>query len=149
MKTTAKILLCWSKRRSKSIAEAWARLLPLVIKDIQPIVSTEFQKGKDWPVLLRRDLTESRAGIVFLTPENVDAPWIHFEAGALATAVQSDGGIFTYIYGFDPGQLNGPLGSYQSTIATRDDTRKTIAGSGTLIFGIKTPDLARKRQIMM
>jgi hypothetical protein len=91
MKTTAKIFLCWSKRRSKSIAEAWARLLPLVIKDIQPIVSTEFQKGKDWPVLLRRDLTESRAGIVFLTPENVDAPWIHFEAGALATAVQSDG----------------------------------------------------------
>lgn len=49
MKTPEKIFLCWSKRRSRSIATAWAALLPEVIKDIQPIVSTEFQKGRNGP----------------------------------------------------------------------------------------------------
>ena len=127
MKTPEKIFLCWSKRRSRSIATAWAALLPEVIKDIQPIVSTEFQKGKEWSMLLRRDLDEARTGIVFLTPENVDAPWIHFEAGALATAVgRRNGDVFTYVYGFDAGQLAGPLSAYHSTVATRVDTQRLV-----------------------
>ena len=86
MKIPEKIFLCWSKFRSRSIATAWAKLLPEIIEGVEPVLSTEFQKGKEWSRLLRRDLDKARTGIVFLTPENVDAPWIHFEAGALATA---------------------------------------------------------------
>ena len=127
METTEKIFLCWSKRRSGSIAAACAKMLPEIISGIQPIVSTEFQKGKEWSRLLRKDLGEARTGIVFLTPENVDSPWIHFEAGALATAVGSrDGDVFTYVYGFDPSRLAGPLSAYHSTVATRDDTFRLV-----------------------
>src|SRR4029077_2327530 len=122
-----KIFLCWSKTRSKRIAEGGARLLPQIIKGIQPIVSTEFRKGKEWSRLLRRDLDQARTGIVFLTPENVDAPWIHFEAGAPAAGVgHRDGDVFTYLYGFDPGQLAGPLSAYHSTVATKDDTERLV-----------------------
>jgi hypothetical protein len=127
MESPEKIFLCWSKSRSGSIAAAWAKLLPEIIKSVQPIVSTEFHKGKEWSRQLRQDLDEARTGIVFLTPENVDSPWIHFEAGALATAVgHRDGDVFTYIYGFDPGRLTGPLSAYHSTVATRDDTRRLV-----------------------
>lgn len=127
METQDKIFLCWSKHRSRAIATAWATLLPEIINDIHPVVSTEFQKGKEWSKLLRKDLDEARAGIVFLTPENVDAPWIHFEAGALATAVgHRDGDVFTYIYGLDPGRLAGPLSAYHSTVATKDDTERLV-----------------------
>ena len=74
-----------------------------------------------------QDLDEARTGIVFLTPENVASPWMHFEAGALAKAVGSrQGSLFTYVYGFDPGKLNGPLSTYQSTVATREDTRRLL-----------------------
>jgi hypothetical protein len=80
MEIPEKVFLCWSKCRSKAIAEAWERLLPEIIQGVQPVLSTEFQKGKEWSKELRWDLDQARTGIVFLTPENVDAPWIHFEA---------------------------------------------------------------------
>jgi hypothetical protein len=126
MEPNKKIFLCWSKSRSKAIAEKWASLLPK-IGDIQPILSTEFKKGQEWSAMLRKDLDQAKTGIVFLTPENVSSPWIHFEAGALAKAVGSrQGSLFTYVYGFDPGKLNGPLSTYQSTAATREDTRRLL-----------------------
>jgi hypothetical protein len=128
MEISEKIFLCWSKRRSKAIAGAWDRLLPEIIKGVKTVLSTEFQKGKEWSKLLRRDLDEAKTGIVFLTPENVDTPWIHFEAGALATAVgKRDGDVFTYVYGFDQGKLAGPLSAYQSTVATREDTQRLVS----------------------
>jgi hypothetical protein len=90
------------------------------------VLSTEFQKGEEWFQLLRRGLDNARTGIVFLTPENADAPWIHFEAGALATAVGNRHSLFTYVYVFDPGSLTGPLSAYQSTVATKEDTHRLV-----------------------
>lgn len=126
MEPVKTIFLCWSKDRSKAIAEGWAHLLPEIVK-CRPMLSTEFQKGRDWSAILRKNLDEAATGIVFLTPENVAAPWIHFEAGALATAVgRRSGDVFTYVYGFDPGKLEGPLADYQSTIATKEDTWRLL-----------------------
>ena len=126
MEPPKKVFLCWSKDRSKAIAEGWAKLLPEIVSG-KPILSTEFQKGREWSTMLRNDLNKAKTGIIFLTPENVVAPWIHFEAGALATAVGSrNGEVFTYIYGFDPGRLAGPLSAYQSTVATKQDTRRLV-----------------------
>jgi hypothetical protein len=126
MEPPKKVFLCWSKDRSKAIAQGWAKLLPEIVGG-KPILSTEFQKGREWSTTLRNDLNEAKTGIIFLTPENVAAPWIHFEAGALATAVGSrNGEVFTYVYGFDPGKLAGPLSAYQSTVATKVDTRRLV-----------------------
>ena len=126
MEPPKKVFLCWSKDRSKAIAEGWAKLLPEIVRG-RPILSTEFQKGREWSSMLRNDLNEAKTGIIFLTPENVVAPWIHFEAGALATAVGNrNGEVFIYVYGFDPGKLGGPLSAYQSTVATKQDTRRLI-----------------------
>ncbi len=131
---TDKIFLCWSKSRSKAVAGAWAKLLPEIIQGITPILSTRFQKGKEWYRLLRRDLDEAKTGIVFLTPENLNSPWIHFEAGALATAVGNhDGDVFTYLYNLDPGQLTGPLTAYHSTVATKEDTRRLVVDLSTAL----------------
>jgi len=126
MEPIKKVFLCWSKDRSKAIAEGWAKLLPEIVNG-EPILSTEFKKGREWSTVLRNDLDEAKTGIVFITPENVASPWIHFEAGALATAVASrNGEVFTYVYGFDPGKLAGPLSAYQSTVSTKEDTRRLV-----------------------
>lgn len=138
MEPPKKVFLCWSKDRSKAIAEGWAKLLPEIVSG-KPILSTEFQKGREWSTMLRNDLNEAKTGIIFLTPENVVAPWIHFEAGALATAVANrNGEVFTYIYGFDPGRLAGPLSAYQSTVATKQDTRRLVHDL-CLAMGSKQP----------
>ena len=126
MEPPKKIFLCWSKDRSKAIAQAWAKLLPEIVTG-KPILSIEFQKGREWSAILRKDLDEAKTGIVFLTPENLASPWLHFEAGALATAVgRRNGDVFTYIYGFDPGKLAGPLSAYQSTVAAKEDTWRLV-----------------------
>jgi len=77
MEPPKKIFLCWSKNRSKVIAEGWAKLLPEIVTG-KPILSTEFQKGREWSTTLRDDLNDAKTGIIFLTPENV--------ARAVATA---------------------------------------------------------------
>src|SRR4051794_23685778 len=129
-----KIFLCWSKLRSRVIAEAWAGMLPNIIKDVQPVLSTEFQKGTEWSRQLLRDLKQASTGIVFLTPENMQAPWIHFEAGALATAMGNCGGdLFTYCYDFDPSRLVGPFSAYHSTTATKEDSRRLISDLCTVL----------------
>lgn len=120
------VFLCWSKARSREIAHAWESLLPTLV-DVRAVMSTEFTKGRDWWTALRQTLGAARTGVVFLTPENVSSPWLHYEAGALATAMgERDGTLFTYVVGFDSGTLTGPLASYQSTVATREDTFRLI-----------------------
>src|SRR5215472_5329868 len=46
MEPPKKVFLCWSKDRSKAIAEGWAKLLPEIVSG-KPILSTEFQKGRE------------------------------------------------------------------------------------------------------
>ena len=60
-----------------------------------------------------------------LTPGCVRAPWLNFEAGALASAV--DGRLYTYLHGVKPEQLSGPLSAFQSTSSNEDDTRRLVA----------------------
>ena len=69
MEPPKKVFLCWSKNRSKVIAEGWAKLLPEIVTG-KPILSTEFQKGREWSTTLRNDLNDAKTWIIFLTPEN-------------------------------------------------------------------------------
>jgi hypothetical protein len=43
----------------------------------------EIGKGERWSINLAKELESSNFGLVCLTPENVNAPWLHFEAGAI------------------------------------------------------------------
>ena len=78
-----KVFICWSERRSKQLAEALHQWLPSVLKDLAPTYSPDISKGELWFDSIHQELNSSQAGIVCLTPENMDSAWIHFEAGAL------------------------------------------------------------------
>ena len=49
----------------------------------------DIEKGENWDKILSQELEECRYGIVCLTPENINAPWINFEAGAIAKSLDS------------------------------------------------------------
>jgi len=79
------VLICWSGQLSQRIAEELRAWLPRVIPAIEVFFSPEdIHPGKRWAEKLAAVLEESQFGLLCLTEENVDRPWISFEAGALS-----------------------------------------------------------------
>src|SRR5947209_19321189 len=83
------VFIGWAGERSGYIAQALRSWLECLSLDVQPWLSSlDLAKGVVWWEELQRQLKSSAAGILCLTPDNKDSPWLHFEAGALARSVK-------------------------------------------------------------
>src|SRR5208337_5095668 len=117
-----KVFLSWSGDRSRAVAQALREWLPYVIQAVSPWLSTvHVQVGARWSNELAFQLEEARIGIICLTPENLSAPWILYEAGALSRALKP-AWVCPYLFGFSPAELTGPWAQFQAVIANRDGT---------------------------
>jgi len=121
-----KVLISWSGDASKHIAFALHNWLPFFLPTVMPWMSEkDIAKGKSW----RRELTEEiknvSIGIVCLTPENIDSPWLHFEAGAIAKAIEGTH-VCTYLYKLTPTDIRGPFSEFQHTMVNERDTKNLI-----------------------
>jgi len=68
-----------------------------------------------------------KVGIICLTPENLSADWILYEAGALSKTLDAKTRVCTYLLaGLESTNLKPPLGLFQWTKADKADTRKLI-----------------------
>ena len=115
------IFISWSGARSKAIAEALHEWLPLVIQNVEPWMSkNSIGKGLRGEGEMAKSLEEAQVGIICLTPTNLHADWILFEAGALSKI--SDAHVCTYLWELKPSQVERPLGQFQHTLATREET---------------------------
>jgi len=74
---------------------------------------------------MARELDETRVGIICLTPENLNAPWILFEAGALSKTLEETY-VCPYLLDVRPADLKGPLAQFQAATAEEEDTRKVV-----------------------
>jgi hypothetical protein len=120
-----RIFICWSGEQSKQVATAMDSWLPTIFGADSTFYSEKsIEKGTRWFEVVNLELNRATAGLVCVTLENVLAPWIHFEAGALAKAV--DQKLFTYLHGLEPIDLDGPLSAYQYTRATEEDTKRLV-----------------------
>src|SRR5262249_7731256 len=61
-----------------------------------------------------------------LTPENLDARWLNFEAGAISKIVSSSH-VCPYLLELEPTDVTGPLSQFQATKMTRTETLKLVA----------------------
>lgn len=120
-----KLFICWSGARSQRIAQAMHDWLPLVIPGLEPFLSSDMSKGSRWFEIVGRELNGSRAGLLCLTPENRESPWLHFEAGALLRESQATH-IYTYLFEMKAIDLTGPLAAFQSTECSQADTRRLV-----------------------
>ena len=148
-----RVFICWSGDRGLKFASAcrdW--ILKVIGEQLDPALSVDIEKGGLWFDDLMDTLRESRAGIVCLTPEGIASPWIHFEAGILAKALEGNGDpaatqaspplrIFPVLFGVDGTALKGPLAAFQGTSATdKDDTWRLIESLLTVIPDDARPD---------
>lgn len=117
------IFISWSGERSKVVAQALRGWIPDVIQAARPWVSgVDIRAGMRWSREVDQQLRDTQFGILCLTKENQAAPWLVFEAGALAKSVEG-ASVCPYLIDLAPGELlNGPLTAFQAKRATREDT---------------------------
>ena len=117
------VFISWSGPQSKQVAEALRLYLPSMIQAIKPwLSSSDVEAGARWATDIAENLQKSKVGVLCLTPANLDAPWIHFEAGALAKTIEH-----TYVCPFltdlKETDVKGPLTQFQMKSADEEGTR--------------------------
>jgi len=121
-----KLFISWSGDRSLFVARALHEWIPGIINDAEPWLSKEdIAKGAHWPSDLKKGLEESKFGIICLTPENAENPWVLFESGALWKAF-GDARVCPYLLDLEPSEVRPPLGHFQASKIDKEDTWKLV-----------------------
>ncbi|MBY4767334.1 TIR domain-containing protein [Burkholderia ambifaria] len=121
-----KVFISWSGPTSHQVAVALRDWLPQVVQSIKPYVSSEdIDKGARWSSDIAKELDGSEYGIVCLTQDNLTAPWINFEAGALGKSIDKSK-VSPFLFRMERSQVQGPLVQFQFTVFERNDVFKLL-----------------------
>ncbi|WP_128535917.1 toll/interleukin-1 receptor domain-containing protein [Mucilaginibacter gilvus] len=121
-----KVFISWSGETSRNIAEILRQWLPSVIQSVKPYYSPDdITKGTRWGSEIAKELDESKVGIICLTKDNLNSPWIMFEAGALSKNIDSSK-VCPILFGIDPSDIQGPLVQFQAAKFNREEIKKVV-----------------------
>ena len=121
-----KVFLSWSGHKSHQVALVFRDWLPSVIQSITPYVSSEdIDKGARWSTDIAKELEDSSFGILCVTKENLEAPWLLFEAGALSKMMDK-ASVCPFIFDLKRAEVKGPILQFQSTIFEKEDVKKLL-----------------------
>ena len=121
-----KVFLSWSGHKSHKIAIVFRDWFPSVIQSIVPYVSSEdIDKGARWSTDIAKELEDSTFGILCVTKENINAPWLTFEAGALSKTIEKSF-VCPFLFDIKRSEVDGPILQFQSTIFDREDIKKLV-----------------------
>lgn len=123
----SKVFISWSGPVAKLFAERFSVWLSDVIQGVQCFFSPEdIAMGTSWVSTISSKLNEHSIGIICLTPENVGAPWIQFEAGALYKGLPTSRVCPLLIGGLERQHVTGPLTIFQMAMPTKEDVFKLV-----------------------
>ncbi|MFM5738568.1 toll/interleukin-1 receptor domain-containing protein [Aeromonas veronii] len=115
-----KVFLSWSGERSRLVATLLDEWLRCVLQAIRPWISTkDIDRGSLWFSEIQDQLQDVTTGIICLTQENKEKPWILFEAGALAKGL-SNSRVCTLLIDLEPHDIRDPLAQFNHTKPDRD-----------------------------
>lgn len=110
-----KIFISWSKHRSKAVASLFHELLKSLFVDTEIWISSkDLDAGTNWFGEIQEHLKGTNFGIVFVTKENKDNPWLLFEAGALAKDFEL-ANLCTVLVDVESHDIEPPLSLFQAT----------------------------------
>lgn len=151
-----KVFLSWSEDWSELVAKELARCLTIVLR-VKPFLSSkDLRSGSQWYEEIARALGKTKFGIVCLTPENLEAPWILFEGGAIAkTSAEVQSELTTQgkaarksylcpylIGGLKPAQIKAPFSHYYCRESSREDTLALFMDINSVLREVEGPDAA-------
>ena len=120
-----KVFISWSGNLSNKLADAVKQWLPSVLQFVKPYFTpSDIEKGAKWASDITNELASSDIGIICLTKDNLDEPWILFESGALSRNLNSR--ACTLLFGIDSTDLKGPLTTFQTTKFEKNDFKRLV-----------------------
>jgi hypothetical protein len=121
------IFISWSGELSKAIAEELRTWMPSVLQFAKPYFTpNDVEKGAKWSSEISKKLSDTHIGVLCLTRENIEKPWILFEAGALSKDLDNSK-VCSILFGIDNTDLSGPLTTFQTTHFEKADFKKLMS----------------------
>lgn len=115
-----KIFISWSGAKSKIIAQALREWLPLILQYVKPWLSeSDIVAGERWEQSVAKELSSSYFGIICVTPDNINSPWLLFEAGALAKSLEKSR-VIPLLHDLEFSDISGPLAQFQAKKMNQD-----------------------------
>lgn len=125
------VFISWSQERSNAVAQALYDWIPTIIQSVKPWMSDhDIAKGTRGLPAIAKELEAANFGIICLTPENLTAPWLLFEAGALSKR-QDDARLWTLLYDLEHTDVTGPLAQFQHTKTEKEDVWRLLQAINT------------------
>ena len=121
-----RVFISWSGESSHQVANIlyeWLRMMK--IPGLELYISDEMEKGALCFAELVSELKSADCGVLCITRENVSAPWLLFEAGALLTAKERSF-VSPFLFRVDRAAIAGPLAQFQHTRCTREDIKALV-----------------------
>ncbi len=117
------IFISWSGARSREVGEALKKLIESCLSPTDVWISSiDMDTGARWYEEIVGHLADSQAGIVCLTKENVNSPWVLFESGALLKT----GALIPFLVDVPPKDIPPPMQAHQACRPTPADTLKML-----------------------
>lgn len=122
------VFISWSGLASQKIAEALKELIGVTVQSSRPWMSKQdIAAGADWSQEVSENLRRSTFGVIALTPENFEKPWIAYEAGALGEQAHRLGGLVCpMVFGMDVDAVRYPLKRFQCKTLEKGDVADLI-----------------------
>lgn len=114
------VFISWSGPLSRAFAELLVAWFPDVIQRVKPWLSSQdIDKGSLWPAEINEALSTT-IGILCVTQENKDAPWLLFEAGALSKGL-TKARVCPLLIDLEPKDIQPPLSLFNLTLPENAD----------------------------
>lgn len=122
-----KVFMSWSGDRSREVAKLLDYWVKCVVQASRPWISTSgIDSGSIWFNQISGELQDTTFGIICLTKENTEAPWILFEAGALAKGLASSR-VCTFLIDLQTKDIRDPLAQFNHTLPNSDSMWKLVS----------------------
>lgn len=116
-----KIFISWSGEKSRIIANELSLWLRDVIQVLRPFMSQhDIEKGLNWSEELDKRLRDDSMALIILTPDNLNSPWINYEAGAVHKGINSNK-VATILIDIDYSDLPSTLSRFNGTLFQKEE----------------------------
>ena len=122
-----RVFISWSGDRSRAVAELLDEWLQCVIQALDPWMSSkDIDRGSIWFSEISDSLRDTKVGIVCLSQDNKNKPWILFESGALAKGLYS-ARVCTFLIDLESTDVSNPLAQFNHTFPTKESVWGLVA----------------------
>jgi hypothetical protein len=122
-----KVIICHSGALSVAVAHAVRKALRRLFPHGEPFMSDQdIEPGAIWHQRLSSVLCGTSAAIICLTRNNVSAPWLHYEAGAVATTLGDKARVVPILIDLHQAEVKGPLMHFQSLTLKQEDMLRLV-----------------------